>query len=320
MVAALKSKASTLAIALLLVLGNDAAAQNIPTIRVLGPPIDGYKAVYYGVASGLFRKYGINVKPGLVSNGAAAAAGLSAGATDVAFVNVLTVLQAHQHNVPMQFIAPAILLTPKVPATMALVLKDSPARTGRDLNEKILASSGLHDINSAAFYAWVDKTGGDWKTLHQIEVPSSAGASFLETHRADVVILNEPAVSQAMATGKVRALVNPFDQFGTTEAAGFAVLGTSVDQNRAAYSKFARAMHEASAYTNSHPQQTIDLVASYSGATPDVVARSVRSIDPDYLEVRNLQPLIDVCAKYGLIDKDFAAQEIISSAALRPAR
>ena len=42
--------------------------------------------------------------------------------------------------------------------------------------------------------------------------------------------------------------------------------------------------------------------------------------DAEYLEPKYLQPLIDVCAKYGLIDKTFPAQEVISSVAVKPPR
>ena len=288
------------------------------TIRVIGPPNDGYKAVYYGVKAGIFAKYGLNVETSLVNNGAVAAAALSAGAAEVAYTNLLTVLLAKQHAVPMQFIAPAVMLDKKTRFTMALVLKGSPIASGRDMNGKTIASSGIHDINTAVFYAWIDKTGGDSSTTREIEVPASAGAQFLEEHRADVVLLNEPAVSQALASGEVQALVNPYAALGTVEAAGFAVMAPAVEKNPDIYSRFARAMHEASAYTNSHLAETVDLVAAYSGATPDQIAHSVRNVDPPYLDPRILQPLSDVCAKYGLIDKPIATADIISPQALKP--
>ncbi len=55
-----------------------------------------------------------------------------------------------------------------------------------------------------------------------------------------------------------------------------------------------------------------------SGVAPEVIARSVRMVDPEYVEPRNIQPVIDVLAKYGQLDRAFPAEEIISSAALKP--
>src|SRR5579875_3703679 len=154
---------------MLLLTASTANGQTLKVIRVVGPPNDGYKAVYYGVRAGIFRKYGLDVQPSIVAPGA------------------------------MLFVAHS--------PTMTLVLRDSPIRTGRDMNGKTLGSSSLRDINSAATLAWIDKTGGDSKTVRVVEVPASAGAAFLEEHRVDAVTLNEPAVSQALATGKVRILV-----------------------------------------------------------------------------------------------------------------
>jgi NitT/TauT family transport system substrate-binding protein len=297
-----------------------APAQTPVTIRVVGPPNDGYKAVYYGVQSGIFAKYGLNVTTSIVASGAAAAAALSGGAADVAYTNILTLIQAHVHGVPMTFVAPGSLqITGSGKSqTQLLVLADSPIATGKDLDGKTLGSASLRDINAAASLAWIDKNGGDSKSVHVVEVPASAGEPFLEQHRADAVVLNEPAASQAVATGKVRILALPYEAIGTGMTAGFAAMEPFVEANRDAMLRFARAMHEASLYTNAHPADTVKLVAAYSGSTPEVVAKSIRFVDAEYLEPRYLQPLIDLCARYGLIDKAFPATEVMAPVALKP--
>jgi NitT/TauT family transport system substrate-binding protein len=312
--------AAVLAAALWLLAGSSATGQGAAVVRVVGPPNDGYKAVYYGVRSGIFRKYGLDVQPSIVSSGAAAAAALSGGAADVAYTNILTLIQAYTHNVPMIFVAPGALQALERATTVTLVLRDSPIRNGRDMNGKTLGSSSLRDINAAATLAWVDKTGGDSKTVRVIEVPASAGGAFLEEHRADAVTLNEPAVTQAMASGRLRVLVNPYEAVGTGMVAGFAAMRPYVEKNADVMTRFAKAMHEAAAYTNKHLPQTVDLVAAYSGATVDTVAHSIRFVDAQYLEPKNLQPLIDLCARYGLIDRSFPGQDVISSVAVKPTR
>jgi NitT/TauT family transport system substrate-binding protein len=292
----------------------------LTVVRAVGPPNDGFKAVFYGVKSGIFKKYGLDVQTSIVASGAAAAAALSGGAADVAYTNILTLVQAWTHNVPMVFVASGNLQLTGKSQTDMLVLIDSPIKTGRDLVGKTLGSASLRDINAAASLAWIDKTGGDSKTVKVVEVPASAGTAFLEEHRADAVTLNEPAVSQAVATGKVRILAAPYDAVGSGMTAGFAAMVPYITQNRDVMERFAKAMHEASTYTNTHLPETVDLVAAYSGVTADVVAKSVRFIDADYLEPRYLQPMIDLCARYQLIDKDFPAAQVISAVAVKPPR
>jgi hypothetical protein len=75
-------------------------------------------------------------------------------------------------------------------------------------------------------------------------------------------------------------------------------------------------MHESQVFTNAHPEATVDIVAGYSGATPEQVAHSPRTLAPEYVDPRNLQPLIDVLAKYAVIERAFPAREIISPAAV----
>ena len=292
----------------------------LTVLRAVGPPNDGFKAVYYGVKSGIFKKYGLDVQTSLVASGAAAAAALSGGAAEIAYTNILTLVQAHTHNVPMTFVASGNLQVAGKTQSDMLVLADSPIKSGKDLNGKTLGSSSLRDINAAASMAWIDKTGGDSKTVKVVEVPASAGAAFLEEHRADAVTLNEPAVSQALATGKVRILAPPYDAVGTGMTAGFAAMEPYVAQHRDVMERFAKAMHEASVYTNTHLPETVDMVAAYSGVQADVVAKSVRFVDAEFLEPRYLQPMIDLCARYQLIDKDFPAADVISGVAVKPPR
>lgn len=312
------SRAAVLAAAAAALLPLRVRAQALDKLRVVGPPNDGFKAVYYGVESGLFRRSGVNVETTLVPSGAAAAAAVTGGSAEVCYTNTLTLVQAHTHDVPMQYVAPGALTVADNPTTATLVLKDSPLRTGRDLNGKTIGSSSLRDINAAATLAWIDKTGGDSKSVRVIEVPASAGAAFLEEHRADAVTLNEPAVTQALAGGTTRVLAHPYEAVAPRIiAAGFAAMGPVVDRNRELFAKYARAMHEASGYTNTHLPDTVAMVARYSGATPEVVAKSARFVDADYLDAAGIQPIVDLCAKYGIIDRTFPAADVISSVAVR---
>lgn len=304
----------------MLVASDMGRAQELPRIRVAGPANDGFRALYYGVRSGIFRRYGLDVQPIIVNSGAAGTAALVGGSAEVSYTNIVTVIQAHRRGIAMRIIAPATLYSSERPSSSAtLVLNNSPIKTGRDLTGKVLGTLALADLNAVATLAWIDQTGGDSKAVRLIEVPSSAAVAFLEEGRADAVTAIEPGVSLALATGKVRLLTRPFDSIAKRFQAGaYAVIATEADKNPDAMSRFARALHEAQLYTNSHLPETVDLVASYSGVAPDVIARSTRMIDPEYVEARNIQPVIDVLAKYGQLDKPFPAEDIISSAAMKP--
>lgn len=301
--------------------GGRAAAQAPIVLHAAGPPNDGFKAMYYGVSSGIFAKYGLTVQISTVNNGAAAAAALIGGDDAVAMVNILTLIQAHLKGIPMRMIAPNALVSSDRPISACLVLADSPLHTGADLTGKTIGVSGLNDMSVVSADAWIAQTGGDPKSVHFIEMPNSAAAAFLEQGRADVVCAIEPFVGQAMASEKLRVLAHTMDAIAKQIQVGaYVVMEPFVERNFDVMSRLARGLHEATVYTNTHMAETVALVASYSGAPPDAVAKMNRFVDPEYCDVRLVQPVIDALAKYGAIDKGFPAAEIISSAALKPPR
>jgi NitT/TauT family transport system substrate-binding protein len=291
----------------------------VQVVRVIGPSVDGFTPAWVAQKLGIFKKYGIDAQLSVASSGAAAAAALSGGSADVSYGNMITVIQAHGHNIPMQFIVPGGVANEQTGLVHAYVLKESPFVKAADLNGKTLASPALHDLSSAVTMAWIDKNGGDSKTLRGIEVPASAGVAFLQSHRADVVVLSEPAASQAVATGAVREIGDTLSPLGgTVMAAGYAVLAPTVSANNETFVRFAQAMHEAEIYTNTHPTETAEVLASFSGMTLDQVKKAKRNLYPASLDPKLVQPLIDVCARYGLIPKGFPASEIISPVAVKP--
>ena len=301
--------------------GRPLEAQELQKLRLAGAPVDSYKSVFYGIKAGIFRKYGLEIDVQMLNSGAASAAALVGGGVDLAGVSSLTLFQAHLRGVQMVYVVPSILLTSDHVTTQTVVLKTSTIQSGRDLNGKTIGSTSVSDMNSAATLAWIESTGGDPKSVKVIEVPQSAAAAALQAGRVDAVTLNEPQVGLALATGVTRSVAHPYDAIAKRlDAAGYAAMTPFIEKNADAIVRFERAMHEAQTYTNTHMAETVDIVAGYSGIAPEVIAKSVRMIDPEYLDVRNFQPLIDALARYGFLASAFNAAEIISPTALKPPR
>jgi NitT/TauT family transport system substrate-binding protein len=295
--------------------------QSYTTIHVSGPPIEAFKPVYYGIRAGIFQRYGLNVEPLLANSGNAALAGITGGSADIAFTSLLPVIQAHLRGIDFQVITAANFYDTERPVAVLLVAKNSPIRSGRDLNGQTVSSTALKDLNAAATLAWVDQNGGDSRTLKVIELPSSAALASIDEGRIAAVTLGAPFMEQALNSGKVRVLAKSYDAIGKKfETSGYVATGDYVRKNLDTMQRFARAMHEAVIYTNSHMPETVGIVASYSGVEPAIIAKSARAIDPEFVDVKNIQPLIDAAAKYGIIEHGFNADEIISSAAMRPAK
>jgi len=290
-------------------------------LRIVLIPGDAVKAVYYGMRSGIFQANGLDLRVTVVPTGAAGAAALIGGAADIGYTNVVTLITANRKGIPLRILSPSAWVTSARPNVGLYVLKDSSLQSGRDLNGKIIGCPALGDLLSVGTLAWIDRNGGDSKTVREIEIGVSSSVPLLEQGRADAVAMNEPYGSQAVESGKVRLLGRPMEAIANQfEGGAYVAMESVIAQNRDAMARFARGFHDASAYTNSHLAQTVDLVASYTGATPETVAKMARITDPEFAEARNVQPVIEVLARYGLIDKTFRAEDLISPVALKPSR
>ncbi len=77
--------------------------------------------------------------------------------------------------------------------------------------------------------------------------------------------------------------------------------------------RFVAACGEAARYTNAHPRETINLVATFSGLDPALLQHSVRSITADAITLADVQRPIDFAYKYGIIDKPFDASAVLAA-------
>jgi len=288
-------------------------------VRVGTNTSDASKALYYAKASGIFQRYGLDVDISLINSGAAGMAALVGGTLDVVSTSMVGVCQAHLRAIPLELIAPASLYNTERPAVLLLVRSDSTLKTGRDLSGKSLGSASLGDLYTAAAFAWVDNNGGDHRAMHGVEIPQGALLAALDGGRIDVATIASPYLEPALASGRVRVLAKSLDSIAPHfEVSGYVTSTDILAKQESAMKRFAQAMHESIRYTNAHLDQTVALVAGYSGVDPAVIAKSIRIIDPEFLEPRYIQPVIDVAAKAGLLDRRFDAGEIISAAAVRP--
>lgn len=314
--AALKSFG--LLIAFMLAATTIASSQELVNLTVAGPANEGFKDVYYAQQAGIFKKYGLNVTPRLVNGGAVALAGLVGGSYDVAYTNLVPVLQAHGRGVPFQIVSPSTMFFSNRMQNAMLVAKNSPMKSAKDLDGKTIGVQSLQDLNSVAMRAWIDKNGGHSNLVHVLEVPSAAAVASLTAHRIDAMALSEPLLSMALATGNVRVFAKPQSAIANQfQAQGFVAMHDYVEANKDVMTRFARAMHESAIYNNAHMADTVELVSTFTKVPADVINHSVRAIDGEYVEAKHVQPLIDAAAKYGLIPRAFPADEIISSAALK---
>jgi NitT/TauT family transport system substrate-binding protein len=282
-------------------------------LRVVGSPVDDVMPVLYAARAGMFKSAGLDVTIDKIGNGAALAAAVAGGADDIGKANVATVVTAHAHGIPMVLIAPAAIYDPRTPDAVLATRADSPIASARDLAGKTIAVPSINDLSTVSVKAWMVAAGVDWSGTQFLETPFSAMGGALEAGRVQAAVLIKPFISDAVDAGKAKVLGLCYSAIATRflESAWFAN-ADFVAAHRPAVAAFQRVVAQASAYTNAHQSETAELLANWTGIDPQRAARIPRIITGTTLDPRDIQPVIDMSAKYGLIAKGFDAREIIA--------
>ena len=124
------------------------AADGLAPIQVATLTIDPGMQPFYAQEQGFFKPAGLEPTITIMNNSAAAVAALASGTVDVASTSSPTVAFAHQHGIPIRFIAAAGIYTGPVGNTILMTSKTSTLKSGADLNGKTVAVSALHDMDA----------------------------------------------------------------------------------------------------------------------------------------------------------------------------
>lgn len=289
-----------------------ASAQTVP-IRLGAGLDDGLTPVLYAQQSGIFKRFGLEITVVSSSNGAALAVAVAGGSIDIAKSALMSLIAARAHGVRLEIVAGGTIYDPKSPTDELCVLPESPIRSPADLGGKIVAVGTLQSLDQMATQMLIDKAGGQSSTVRFIELRYSAMLSALQAGRADCMSMANPILQNVLQAKSARSIGAPYDALGAgfLEAAWFCAEGFAARRPEAV-ARFGAALREAAAYTNTHHDDTVGLLADYAKVDPDVIRTMKRDTNatrpPDAAEI---QPCIDAAARYGYISAPFAARELL---------
>jgi NitT/TauT family transport system substrate-binding protein len=291
-----------------------ARAQSAPTLPVLhvgGSADMDASPIVYGIAAGIFRRYGIEVAFAKAASGSAVAAAVAGNALDIGKSSVVPLISGHARNVPFTIVAPSIVHRVGLADSALMVGVNSPVRAARDLDGKAISVAGLRDMQWLATHAWLDANGGDSSTVQFLEIPGASVGTALEAGRISAGTLSEPYITQAIKAGKARIFAKMVDALGNAMTTAFFTTNDFAAKNRDLVGRFAHAIIEASAYCNTHPVEMTELMSSYTGidrATLSAMVHPQFALDVD---PRSIQPIVNAAAKYNVIPQPFNAADMI---------
>jgi NitT/TauT family transport system substrate-binding protein len=282
------------------------------TIRLSGTGADDYAPALYAQKAGLFRAAGIETVYERSNSGAATVAAVLGGSVDIGKASMGALISARAHGIDVRINAGGALFSSTNPraAVMLVVGTDSPYHAGKDLNGKTIAVPALGDQNALAIKAWVDAQGGDAKSLTFLEIPSSAAAAAVTQGRVAAAALVPPFAARAVGDGTVRNITNIFASIAPhfLLTAWFST-GDYAAKHRDLVLRFGKIVATSAVYVNAHVPETADAMAAFSGVPAASIIQAGITPAATALDAKDIQPLVDAMAKYGLIERRFDAAD-----------
>jgi NitT/TauT family transport system substrate-binding protein len=293
-----------------------ARAADLPSVAVGVVPVDAASEVYVAAQEGFFERAGLRAAIQAMPNGGAISAALVGGALDIGSVNIVSLAAAHEKNVPLKILAPGSIYTAKAPTSALIAAQNSPLRSARDLNGKTVATNALRGLAQIAGNAFVDRAGGDAKTLHWIEMPFAAMPAALAAGRIDAAVVQEPALTQSR--NDARIIGNVYDGIGESWMIDAWIASeTWIAAHPDLAAHFAAAMRQAGAWANANRAKTLPIVADNLKLTPDVAQAMRRATFLESVDVKLAQAPIDAAFRYGVLTTKVGAADLFSPVALK---
>jgi NitT/TauT family transport system substrate-binding protein len=185
------------------------------------------------------------------------------------------------------------------------------SKAGKDLDGKVFGTSGLNTLAEYLPRAWVDKHGGDSTTMKFIEVPFPAIGDALAAGRIDAAYLVEPFITITKNKNTARFFVTGYEAIAPISLSGvWYAMGAWAKAHPDVVARFAAAMGEAARWANANPTKVVPIIVSHLNADPAITAAATRTLFGDRVLPAQVQPWIDVTAKYAKF-APFPASELI---------
>lgn len=286
------------------------SAQAPEKVTIVALSADSTSEAWVAYDRGTFKQAGLDVTVSLMSSGAAIAAAVASDAANFGGANLASLATAYSKGIPFALVAPGGTTTGQAPTIGLVVAKSSPIVSAHDLNGKTVAVDSLKSLATTGTSAWVDKNGGDSRTLKFIELPFPQMDAALAQGRVDAAFIPEPILSNALAADG-RLLAAPLDAISSPLLLG--AWFTTAAYSKAhpdVIRKFAAVMAETAKWINEHPADSAAILQRYTKIPFSDKAH--RLLQGGHLDAPSLQPLVDAAARYGVIDKTFPAVQMVA--------
>jgi NitT/TauT family transport system substrate-binding protein len=280
------------------------------TIRIGWTPTENAAQAYYGTSQGFFTKAGLTVELFPFPNSAAISQAVVAGALDVGAADMIQVATGVSRGIPMGFFAGAAIYSSAKPTLVLCANKDSSIRKATDLEGQTVAVIALNSISSCSVEEWLTRNGADVAKVKIFEMPFPTMLPALERGTIAAALFAEPFVARAKA--ETRQLAATYDTVAKTlYITSWFTTRDWIQKNPDASKRLTGAIYDIARWANAHQSETAVILSQLTHVDVDLIRSMNRATFATSLDPKLMQPVLDIAAKYKVLDRRIAAAELI---------
>lgn len=266
-------------------------------------PLTDFLGMYAGMEQGYFRDESIEIELQAMAGGAAIIPAITGGSLDLGISNYVSVILAAAQGLDIKVISDSAYEGKAKPAHAIIVKKGGPIKSARDLNGKKVAVNTRNNIVHLGFMEWVERNGGDAKSLQFVELPFPQMPAALSQGQIDAAGIVEPFVTVA-TSGDAQILAPYFAELRDPMAvAGFVSTQKWIDQNKEVAAAFHRANTKGIQFVQQNEGKAREYAVKYANLRPDLAEKINLAVLRSTPLTEAVQFWIDMAKKWGVLDR-----------------
>ena len=284
--------------------GSDTTADGKLTTVTLGLiPITDVAPIYLGIEQGIFADHGLELDIQLAQGGAAIVPAVVSGEYDFGYSNVVTLLVAHQNDIPIRVISNGSTSTnvDGADTTEVAALADSGVADVLDLEGKTVAINALSNFGEITIRNSLEQAGGDPDSISFVEVPYPNMPAQLAAGEVDAAWTTEPFRTQIVQEGGVIVASPMVDMAENFDSAFYFASAQTVETNPALVTSFRVALAESFAYASANEDAVREIIQDYASLSPELAASVGLSQWLPEINRSGLETLAAAAVSYGVL-------------------
>ncbi|GAB3166806.1 ABC transporter substrate-binding protein [Myceligenerans halotolerans] len=276
-------------------------------------PIVDVAPIYLGKEKGFFEAQGLDVNLELAQGGAAIVPSVVSGEYEFGFSNVTSLLIGASKGVPVKVVGPGNFTTGEVGNDFGGVVAgaDSGIEDVADLDGATVAVNTLNNIGDSTVRHVVEEAGGDPGGVDFVEMGFPDMPAAVANGDVDAAWILEPFLTIAQDQGAELISSNYAETDPELMIAAYFTSDQLVAEEPETVEAFRTALTESLAYAEENPDETREILDSYTEIDPAVKEAMVMPRFDTEVTADSFQTLADLALEYGLVDGEIDTSQLL---------